>query len=57
MDCFVNDAEIRGSIVIDLGTKLKKRERFSLNRSPIAKCQKFGGKWKITISMEKAAPF
>jgi hypothetical protein len=54
MDCFVNGAEIRGLIVIDPGAKKKKKkERFSLNRSPIAKCQKFGGKLKITISMEK----
>jgi len=28
----------RGSIVIDPGAKLEK-ERFSLNRSPIAKCE------------------
>jgi len=45
-DCFVNGAEIQGFNCNWTRGKIKKR-RFSLNRGPIAKCQKFRGQIEI----------
>jgi hypothetical protein len=51
-DCFINGIKSRGSLAIDPGVKLKKK---GFHKVPIAKCQKFRGKFKISILGENGA--